>query len=383
MIEFEENVQKGAKIKVIGVGGGGCNAVDNMIRSNLKGVEFIAANTDLQALNESLAPTKIQLGQKLTKGLGAGAKPEVGKSAAIENSNEIREIIRGADMLFITAGLGGGTGTGGSPVISRIAKEENILTVAVVTKPFFFEGKVRRKQAEEGIIELEQVVDTLITIPNDRLLNVSGKTTTLTEAFRMADDVLLKAVKGISDLITVRGLINLDFADVMTIMSGMGMALMGTGIASGENRAIQAAQMAISSPLLEDISIEGAMGILINITGNSQMTLDEIKEASSLIQKQAHEDANIIFGAVIDEEMRDNFQVTIIATGFQRSAERSKPAIRPVTTIKEELAASRIDIPSYLRRSDYQEASQAARRELDITIDDEYDIPTFLRKQAD
>jgi len=382
MIEFEENVQRGARIKVLGVGGGGCNAVDNMIRSNLKGVEFIAANTDLQALNDSLAPTKVQLGEKLTKGLGAGAKPEIGRSAAIENSNEIREIIRGADMLFVTAGFGGGTGTGGSPIIGKIAKEENILTVAVVTKPFFFEGKVRRKQAEEGIIELEQVVDTLITIPNDRLLNISGKNTTMIEAFRMADDVLLKAVKGISDLITVRGLINLDFADVMTIMSGMGMALMGTGIASGENRAIQAAQMAISSPLLEDVSIEGATGILINVTGNSQMTLDEIKEASALVQKEAHEDANIIFGAVIDEEMRDNFQVTIIATGFRRSEEKSKPLIRPIQTIKDE-HGSRIDIPTYLRRTEHQDASPVKTRDLDLSIDDEYDIPTFLRKQAD
>lgn len=382
MIEFEEIEQRGAKIKVLGIGGGGSNAVDNMINSNLQGVEFIAANTDIQALGASLAPTKIQFGEKLTNGLGAGADPEIGKSAAIESSDTIRELIQGTDMVFITAGCGGGTGTGGAPVVANIAKEENVLTVAVVTKPFFFEGKRRTRQSEEGIIALEQVVDTLIVIPNDRLLNISGKNTTMLDGFQMADEVLLQAVKGISDLITVRGVINLDFADVLAIMSGMGMALMGTGMANGENRATEAAQTAVSSPLLDDISVNGATGILINITASSQMTLDEVKEASALIQKEAHEDANIIFGAVINEEMGDNFQVTIIATGFKRPEEKVQPLPKPETPNKDELKAN-IDIPTYLRKTETQESRPKRIKDLDQYLGDDYDIPTFLRKQAD
>jgi cell division protein FtsZ len=383
MIEFEEEKQKGAKIKVLGIGGGGSNAVDNMIHSNLQGVEFIAANTDIQALNASLSPTKIQLGEKLTNGLGAGAIPEIGKSAAIENSERIREVIQETDMLFITAGCGGGTGTGGAPVVAKIAKEENILTVAVVTKPFFFEGKRRKIQAEEGILELEQVVDTLITIPNDRLLNISGKNTTMLDGFRIADDVLLHAVKGIADLITVRGVINLDFADVLAIMSGMGMALMGTGTANGDNRAVEAAQVAISSPLLDDVAIDGATGILINITASSQMTLDEIKEASALIQKEAHDDANIIFGAVVDEKMGDNFQVTIIATGFGKAGENVQPIVQLESPVKEELLGN-IDIPTYIRNTEAQESGPGKKvGERDTYLGDDYDIPTFLRKQAD
>jgi cell division protein FtsZ len=285
MIEFDENRNVAAKVKAIGIGGGGCNAVNNMIASRLTAVEFIAANTDAQALAASKAPMKLQLGAKITKGLGAGATPEIGRKSALEDIDMIREALRGADMVFITAGLGGGTGTGGAPILAEVAKEMGALTVAIVTKPFLFEGRKRMKQAEEGIVNLRMTADTLITIPNQRLLSISGKTMSLLEAFKKADEVLLHAAKGISDLIAFHGLINLDFADVRTIMSEMGMALMGTGVALGDNRAVEAAQKAISSPLLEDMSIEGAKGLLINVTGSSSMTLNEVNEASVLIQK--------------------------------------------------------------------------------------------------
>jgi cell division protein FtsZ len=306
----------GAKIKVIGVGGGGGNAVNRMIQAGIKGVEFLVANTDLQAMRTSLAPIKLQIGGKLTKGLGAGANPEVGKQAALEDTDRILEALTGADMIFITTGMGGGTGTGAAPIIASLAAELGSLTVAVVTKPFGFEGKRRRVQAEQGIRALRDTVDTLITIPNERLLNFVERGTSLNDAFKIADDILRQAVQGISDLITVPGEINLDFADVKTIMHGMGMALMGTGVSQGEHRAVEAAQRAISSPLLEEASIEGAKGVLINITGGPDMTLFEVHEAASVIQSAADEEANIIFGTVIDPRMKDEVKVTVIATGF-------------------------------------------------------------------
>jgi cell division protein FtsZ len=309
----------GAIIKVIGVGGGGGNALNTMIESGLTGVEFIAANTDLQALHTNLAPIKIQLGKELTKGLGAGANPETGRNAAIEDKSILQEVLSGADMVFITSGMGGGTGTGAAPIIAAIARELGALTVGVVTKPFTFEGKRRKQQSDLGIQALRQSVDTLITIPNQRLLSIASAEMSMLEGFKLADNVLLNAVKGISDIINIPGRVNVDFADVKTIMSEMGMALMGVGASSGPNRAIEAARSAINSPLLEDIDIEGATGILINITGSTDMTLHEISEASTLIQEAAHEDANIIFGAVIDENAGDVIRVTVIATGFDHA----------------------------------------------------------------
>lgn len=321
MLEFDDTeIPESANIKVIGVGGGGGNAVNTMIADGIAGVEFIAANTDLQALDNNLAAIKMQLGGALTKGLGAGADPDIGRNSALEDQTRIAESLEGADMVFVTAGMGGGTGTGAAPVIANIAREVGALTVGVVTKPFHFEGRRRRRSAEEGIKNLQNAVDTLITIPNQRLLAVSGEDTTILEAFKKADEVLLQAVQGISDLITVRGLVNVDFADVRTIMRGRGLALMGTGRAAGPTRALEAAEMAISSPLLEDVSIEGATGILINITGGLDMTLREINDAATLIEEAAHEEANIIFGNVIDENLRDEITITVIATGFQPAA---------------------------------------------------------------
>ncbi len=313
MISFEQENDLKARIKVVGIGGGGGNAINTMIVAGLGGVDFISANTDAQALQMNQAPTKIHLGDR---GLGAGADPSVGFASTEDSAERIREQLEGADMVFVTAGLGGGTGTGGAPVVARIAKELGALTVAVVTKPFQFEGAVRMRQAEQGIDALHDVVDTLITIPNDRLLKIASATTRMQDAFRLADEVLLNAVQGISDLITVHGMINLDFADVRTIMSEMGMALMGTGRASGEGRAVAAAQAAISNPLLEDLSVRGARGVLINITGGSEMTLHEVNEAMALVREEVHEDANIIFGHVIDENMGDEVRVTVIATGL-------------------------------------------------------------------
>jgi cell division protein FtsZ len=318
LIEFDDVSH--AKILVIGVGGGGGNAVNTMISGNLDGVEFVVANTDLQALEANMAPHKIQLGNALTKGLGAGANPDVGRRSAEESMQSIADLISGADMVFVTAGMGGGTGTGAAPVIAQIARDCGALTVGVVTKPFGFEGKKRSKQAVEGIERLEQAVDTLIVIPNNRLLALVGQSTSMVEAFRKADSVLLNAVQGISDLMTVPGLINVDFADVRTIMKDMGRALMGTGIGTGKRRATEAAEMAISSPLLEDVNIEGATGILINITGGPDLTLHEVNEASSLIQQAAHEDANIIFGSVIDPNLSEEVRITVIATGFNHAA---------------------------------------------------------------
>ncbi len=396
MIELEENTNSGANLKVVGVGGGGCNAVNTMIQACLGGVEFIGANTDAQALAACGAPMRIQLGAKLTKGLGAGANPEIGKNAVLEDKDRIREMLAGADMVFITAGLGGGTGTGGAPILASIARDVGALTVAVVTKPFLFEGKKRQRQAEEGLKELRKCVDTLITIPNQRLLNIAGRDMSLLDTFRKADEVLLQAVKGISDLITVSGLINLDFADVRTVMSEMGMALMGTGAASGENRAIEAAQRAISSPLLEDITICGARGILINITGGAGLTLYEVNEASTLVQEEAHEEANIIFGAVIDENLREEMRVTVIATGFGRDEEREERIPESRTASAEEgktvvsfgRRENNRDIPTFIRQEKTAEVQEklakSARGRLPGNLrEDEYDIPTFLRKQAD
>ncbi len=316
MFELEENINIGANIKVVGIGGGGNNAVTTMIEGSLNGVEFIVANTDRQALAAHKASNKIQLGRELTRGLGAGANPEVGKRAAIESYNEVVEALEGADMVFVTAGMGGGTGTGGAPIVAKIARELGALTIGVVTRPFSFEGKKRMRHADGGIGELKDNVDTLIVIPNQKLLTISSEKTPLVETFKRADDVLLQAVKGISDLINIRGLINLDFADIRTVMSAKGMAIMGTGRASGENRAVEAATAAISSPLLENISIEGATGIILNVTGGPDLSLAEVNEASTLITEAAHEDAEIIFGAVIDESMGDEVRVTVIATGF-------------------------------------------------------------------
>lgn len=386
MFEFEDNFLKPAIIKVIGVGGGGGNAIATMIKLGLTGVEFSIANTDAQALNASPCPIKIQLGSKLTKGLGAGANPEIGRRAAIEDADKIKEVLKGADMIFIATGLGGGTGTGGAPVIAEVAEDVGALTVAVVTKPFSFEGKRRKKQAEDGLRELKKVVDTLITIPNDRLLSVAERNTPVLESFKMADEVLLQGVKGISDLVTVHGLINLDFADIRTIMNEMGMALMGTGVASGENRAEEAAKRAISSPLLEDISIDGAKGILINITGGPDLTLHEVYRASSLIQEEADEDANIIFGAVIDETIGDKISITVIATGFKGKEELERPDLRNWASSKA-WQTSDVNVPAYIRKEKMKAKTgikeMGKKINLELEEEENYNTPTFLRKQAD
>src|SRR4051812_7083392 len=321
MFDINQIIAHGAKIKVVGVGGSGCNAVNTMIRTGLEGVEFITANTDRQALDASLASVKLAIGQELTKGLGAGANPEVGRKAALEDYAKISEILSGSDMVFITAGMGGGTGTGAAPIFAKIAKEIGALTVGVVTKPFLFEGKKRMKHAEQGMAFLRENVDSLITIPNQRLLAISGNTLSMVDAFKKADEVLLNAVQGISDLINHTGLINSDFADVRTIMQNKGLALMGIGYGEGEHRAVEAATSAISSPLLEDISVEGATGIIINITGGSNLKIHEVNEATTLIMEAAHEDAEIIFGTVIDESLKDQVKVTVIATGLGNAIE--------------------------------------------------------------
>jgi cell division protein FtsZ len=322
----------GAHIKVLGVGGGGGNAVNRMVLAGLDGVEFIVANTDLQALQQNVAPVKIQIGAKLTKGLGAGADPNVGRQAALEDTDKLIQSLDGADMVFVTTGLGGGTGTGAAPVIASLASELGALTIAVVTKPFKFEGKKRQQQAEAGLDALRECVDTVITIPNERLLAIIDRHTSLNDSFMTADDVLRQAIQGISDLILVPGLINLDFADVKTIMSGMGIAMMGTGIAEGENRSMLAAQKAISSPLLEGASVEGARGVIINVTGGPDMSLLEVSEASSIIQEAAHEGANIIFGAVVDEALTGRVKITVIATGFDRGGATRMPAANTTQT---------------------------------------------------
>ncbi len=326
-LTLAEEARTGARIKVIGVGGGGSNAVNRMVSSGLDGVEFIVANTDLQALHLNQAPVKLQIGGKLTKGLGAGADPNVGRQAALEDTEKLIEALDGADMVFVTTGLGGGTGTGAAPVIASLASELGALTIAVVTKPFKFEGNKRQAQAARGLDELRECVDTVITIPNERLLATIARNTSLSEAFTSADDVLRQAIQGISDLILVPGMINLDFADVKTIMSGMGFAIMGTGISDAQNRAMAAANAAISSPLLEDASVKGARGVIINVTGGPDLSLIEVSEASAVIQEAAHEDANIIFGAVVDPKMEGKVKITVIATGFERpAASKSLPS---------------------------------------------------------
>jgi len=361
----------GARIKVIGIGGGGGNAVNRMIEAGIEGIEFLVANTDLQALKRSRAPIKIQLGSRLTKGLGAGADPGVGREAALEDTDKIIEVLEGADMVFVTTGLGGGTGTGAAPIIASLATELNALTVAVVTKPFHFEGRRRMQQADQGLRELHECVDTVITIPNERLLHTVERGVTLASSFAVADDVLRQAVQGISDLITVPGLINLDFADVKTIMSGMGMALMGAGHATGENRAIEATQQAISSPLLEEATIQGARGVLINITGGPDLTLFEVNAAASIIRESADEDANIIFGAVIDESLSDEMRITVIATGFTHESVAAAATANTNTVMPPQ--------PRYVQRP----VDDLPRPMMGQVRSDDLDVPTFIRKKAD
>ncbi|MCX8130342.1 MAG: cell division protein FtsZ [Clostridia bacterium] len=361
MLEFDIDMEQFAQIKVIGVGGGGNNAVNRMITAGLRGVEFIAVNTDKQALFLSKANTKIQIGDKLTKGLGAGANPEIGEKAANESRDEIAQSIKGADMVFVTAGMGGGTGTGAAPVVAQVAKEMGILTVGVVTKPFMFEGRKRMQHAERGVENLKAAVDTLVTIPNDRLLQVAEKKTSMVDAFRIADDVLRQGVQGISDLIAVPGLINLDFADVRTIMFNTGLAHMGIGRASGENKAEEAARQAIHSPLLET-SIEGARGVLVNITGGVDLGLFEANTAVEMIQKSADPDANIIFGASIDENLKDELLITVIATGFDKG-----PIIKKTEKVVEKPVNNNTQVASEKQQSN-------------AFTGDELDIPTFLRR---
>ena len=412
MAHFQIDADMSAKIKVIGCGGGGGNAVNNMIRSKLNGVSFIAANTDAQDIGKSLADHTVQLGGKLTKGLGAGANPEVGRNAALESIDQIRELLANTDMVFITAGMGGGTGTGAAPVIAQAAREAGSLTVAVVTKPFYFEGKRRMEQAEKGIAELKQVVDSIITIPNDRLLQMAAKKACFADMLKKADEVLFFAVKGISDLITVHGLINLDFADVKAIMTGSGLALMGTGIATGDNRATEAALKAISSPLLEGVSISGARGVLYNITAGPDLGADEIKEVSDLIHKEAHEQANIVFGVVADDTMGDELCVTVIATSIEPNVAPAKqdtmggrPILTPVqanlrpgrrNAVSNVIAGNNREVPAFMRFGatapieGQAKSPRAALRAMGapgeedyVYEDEEMDTPAYIRKNAD
>jgi cell division protein FtsZ len=409
--------EEAAKIKVVGIGGGGGNAVNNMICSAMRGVTFIAANTDVQALKSSRAEHKIQLGDKLTKGLGAGANPEIGREAAHESMNQIKEMLGDADMVFVTAGMGGGTGTGAAPVIAHVAKEIGALTVGVVTKPFYFEGKKRLSQAEKGISQLREVVDSIICIPNDRLLSLASKKATFLEMLKKADEVLYYAVKGISDLIMVPGLINLDFADVKAVMSEMGMAMMGTGIATGEGRAREAAMKAITSPLLEDVSIEGARGVLMNITCGPDLTIEEVSEAASTIAEAAHEEARIYFGTVFDETAADEMRITVIATGIEEIRTEVDKPDQQVTSLQQfrrqsggaevpgrrnpsggsalrrvnpgQPATEDLTIPTYLRwKSGEQKQAEETKplnqtEEEFIFDEEEFEIPSFIRKQAD
>ncbi|MBS0170538.1 MAG: cell division protein FtsZ [Nitrospira sp.] len=400
MFSFQEEPQSPVRIKVIGVGGAGCNAVNTMITGGLCRVDFVAANTDVQALERSQASYKIQIGPDRTRGLGAGAKPEVGRDAALESKDEIRESLVGADMVFVTAGMGGGTGTGAAPIVASIARELGILTVAVVTKPFQYEGHRRMSHAEEGIRDLGRHVDTLLIIPNQRLLGIVDKATPLLDAFKVADDVLRQAIQGIADVITTTGLVNVDFADVRTIMAHTGRAVMGMGIGRGANRAQEAAQQAICSPLLEEGSVEGARGVLLNITGGPNMSLHEVEEAASIVQHAADAEANIIVGQVINPEIGDDLIVTVIATGFERE---EQPAARPAASAERPVARTPngrpaqqvltgvhasgsdrpikdIDRPTFLRR--LGETREAVER-IAVVGDDEWDVPTFLRKQAD
>jgi cell division protein FtsZ len=398
MFAFQEDTLTPVRIKVIGVGGAGCNAVNTMIGAGLSRVEFIAANTDVQALERAHAPFKIQLGPERTRGLGAGAKPEIGKESALESQNQIREALEGADMVFVTAGMGGGTGTGAAPIVAGIARELGILTVAVVTKPFQYEGHRRMAYAEEGLRDLRRHVDTLLVIPNQRLLSIVDKATPLLEAFKVADDVLRQAIQGIADVITTTGHVNVDFADVRTVMSHTGRAVMGMGVSRGANRAMEAAQKAISSPLLEDGGVEGARGVLLNITGGPGLSLHEVDEVASIIKEAADAEANIIVGQVINPDMGDDLVVTVIATGFERDEPHAKPAVaaaeraaaRSPRTAQQVLAGVHaggpdlphrdLDRPAFLRKLSEQ---REAQERLSVMADDEWDVPTFLRKQAD
>ncbi len=394
LLQFEPDDTNSARLRVIGLGGAGGNAVNRMVSSGLAGVEFIAGNTDGQALGQSMATHKIQIGSQLTKGLGSGGNPDVGRKAAEESADELSEAMRGSDMVFITCGMGGGTGTGAAPFVASLARELNCLTVAVVTKPFVFEGKRRTEVAEDGLDELRENVDTLIVIPNDRLLSVVERTTPILEAFKTADDVLLQATKGISDLITVPGIINLDFADVKTVMSARGNALMGTGVASGENRALEAAQLAVSSPLLEDVSIAGARALLVNITGGPTLTLHEASDAASVILEAAGGDANVIFGAVIDPRLDSDVRVTVIATGFgKKQPARSETVEKDKNKDKDKDAGKRlIEIvdydeeglrrPAFLRKEESTVVSHT-RKWGRAFSKDSLDVPAFLRKQME
>ena len=432
MIELvDNNPDPGARIKVIGAGGCGGNAVAHMIQAGVRNVDFVAVNTDAQALSNSSVPVRLQIGENITRGRGTGGNPEIGRKAALESEEQLRDMLSEAEMVFVTAGMGGGTGTGSAPVIAKIARELGALTVGVVTKPFQFEGRKRAAQADHGLRELKAAVDTLITIPNQRLLSVASRTMSLREAFTKADDVLLQAVRGISELVTVHGLINLDFADVRSIMAEMGMAMMGASSASGENRAVEAAQRAISSPLLEDVSIKGARGLLINFTGGPDMSLYEVNEAASLIHEEAHEDANIILGAVIDDRLTDEIRVTVIATGFgelERAsmnpkyspsgtaittpimASSTRPVdageLRPLTPSQPTLSSpppppvrpfagrpvrkmgmivddSTLDIPAFKRRGENPSLDEKLEPEKLVDAEDKLDVPTFLRKHID
>ena len=391
---FEQPHRHGASIKVIGVGGAGCNAVNTMIAAGLDSVDFIVANTDRQALENNRSPQKIQIGDAITRGLGAGANPEIGRNSAIEDIDKIQQMMENADMVFVAAGMGGGTGTGAAPVIARAAKEMGALTVGVVTKPFNFEGKHRARIAEEGLRELRDHVDSLIVIPNEKLFKIAEKKTTLQEGFKLADDVLLHAIKSISDLINMPGLINLDFADVKTIMSDMGMAFMGMGIHSGNDRAAEAARKAISNPLLDDISIKGARGMLINVTGSSSLSFEDLEKATDFIREEAHEDANIIFGAAIDESMGDNFRITVIATGFanEQSAQQVEAAADVMTHVPKKAApelvsntrpAPAVQLPDIELTKIRKDAKVIKIGTIisEFGEDGEYDIPTFVRQQ--
>ena len=394
MFSFEDDEIMPVRIKVIGVGGAGCNAVNTMIGSGLSRVDFIAANTDVQALGRSMAAFKVQLGPDRTRGLGAGARPEVGKDAALESKDRLRDSLEGAEMVFVTAGMGGGTGTGAAPVVASVARDLGALTVGVVTKPFQYEGKRRMLHAEEGLHELRKNVDTLLVIPNQRLLGIVDKSTPLLDAFKVADDVLRQAIQGIADIITTTGHVNVDFADVRTVMTYTGRAVMGMGVARGPNRALEAAQKAISSPLLEEGNVQGARGVLLNITGGSTLSLHEVDEASSIIKEAADAEANIIVGQVINPDLDDDLIITVVATGFDREepvmaavqSERSKAAVRgaaPLASTRHaavDASPQNLERPTFLRRVNGQTEAQ---ERLGLALDDEWDVPTFLRKRAD
>ncbi|MGA2982785.1 MAG: cell division protein FtsZ [Terriglobia bacterium] len=376
-VDFSDELRDGARIKVIGVGGGGGNAVNRMIAADVKGVDFLVANTDAQALLSSNAPLKIQLGTKLTKGLGSGGNPEIGRRAALEDTEKLIEALEGADMVFVTTGLGGGTGTGGAPIVASLARELGALTVAVVTKPFAFEGKRRMMQAEQGLAELSQGVDTVICIPNERLMQFVDKGTSFFEAFRIADDILRQGVQGISDIITITGIINRDFADIKTIMEGMGYAVMGTAVASGENRAVEATNRAMASPLLEDASITGAHGILLNITGSNKLTLYEVHEASTIVQKAAADNANIIFGAVHDESMGDAVKVTVIATGIKSE----KMGIKPLPTLSPALRTAQQSVKNMMAKKEKLPVEAQPPNVTSEILEDDLDVPAFIRRR--